>query len=124
MYISFHLGAKMETVVLTANTYTQRGQKLKLNCSSDVVPVGQAAEFLVNNMTLTNIRKHNLVCFDTKLKETCGNYTCRCAENKKSYMAIFKPPYNSKYINLMCRMKFSGGIVVLSQEIIATIIGK
>lgn len=110
--------------MLTANAFTQRGQEIQLNCSSNVVPIGQTAEFLVNNMTFTNIRKHKLVCFNTKLREACNNVTCRCAENKKSYMAIFKPPYNSKYINLMCRMKFSGGRVILSQEVVATILGK
>lgn len=111
-------------MLLTANPYIQKGQNIRLNCSSSIVPVGQTAEFLVNNMTITNIRKHKWICFNTKLNEACSNGTCSCADNRKSYVSVFKPDYKSDTLSFMCRMKFKGGVVTLSEAAVATVIGK
>lgn len=123
--ISNHfLGVKPVSVILTVDPYIQKEQEIKLNCSSDVVPVGQTAEFLVNNRIFTNIRKHKWVCFNTKLNKTCSSGTCSCAVDRKSYVSTYQPMENVNEITFMCRMKFMGGTVKSSPELVVTIIGK
>lgn len=110
--------------MLTANPFAQREKDIHLNCSSDVVPFGQTAEFLVNNMTYTNIRKHKWVCFNTKLNKTCSSRSCSCAGDRKSYTLTLKPMKNVNQVTFLCRMKFTGGTVKSSTELVVTILGK
>lgn len=111
------------TVVLTARPFVQTGQVVKLNCSSDVVPIGQVAEFLVDKVTYTNIRMDSLDCFNSKLKEMCYNTTCSCAKNMRSYILYLKPVLQSDKFSVSCKMRFPGNEMKLSQDVGVTIIG-
>lgn len=122
-FIYITLVVKSASVVLTTNPYVQTGEAVKLNCSSDFVPIGHAAEFLANKVTFTNIRNHPLGCFNSKVNELCSNYTCSCAQNRRSYMLFFKPDVNSNRVSISCKMRFSGNDIQVSNDVIVTVIG-
>lgn len=112
------------TVVLTARPYVQMGRDIKLNCSADFAPVGHIAEFLANKVTFTNIRKHSLACFNSKLNEMCLNTSCSCAKNSKSYIVFFEPDLKHEQISFSCKMRLTGNDIKTSNEVIVNIIGK
>lgn len=111
------------TVVLTTRQYVQKGQAIKLNCSSDFDPIGQNAEFLINKVTYTNVRMYSFGCFNSKSAEKCFNTTCRCAQNRRSYEMYFKPDRKSDELSFSCKMRFTGNELKLSEDVVVTIIG-
>ncbi|XP_071172038.1 uncharacterized protein [Mytilus edulis] len=117
----FHV-VKSVTVVLAAKPYVQTGETVKLNCSSDFVPIGHVAEFLVNKVTFTNIRKHSSACFNSKLNKICVNGTCSCAQNRRSYVVFFQPDVKSRQVSFSCTMRFTGNDVKASNDVIVRII--
>lgn len=111
------------TVVLTAMPYVQKGQTIKLNCSSDFVPIGHNAEFLINKVTYTNVRMHSFACFNSKFDEICSNTTCRCAQNRRSYELYFDPDHTSDELSFSCKMRLTWNELKLSKDVVVTIIG-
>ncbi|XP_052094659.1 uncharacterized protein LOC127730325 [Mytilus californianus] len=125
MYLSIFrcIDGSPVSVILSAPQHTPEGQPFQLNCSSNIAPVGQSAEFLVNGETLTYIRRHRTMCFNTALGTECRTGMCRCSLDGRSY-AIYHKLSNVKTANesFTCKMTFPNEMVIVSNAVSVSII--
>ncbi|CAC5384444.1 unnamed protein product [Mytilus coruscus] len=101
------VSVSLNQVEIRGPEYIKRGEHIILNCSSDDVPVGQSAEFLVNDETYTNIRVQDKECFSGISHSECLPEECNCSEDGKWY--IIQLPANDDMMNvkISCTMKFT-----------------
>lgn len=112
------------SVILFAPQHTPEGQPFQLNCSSNIAPVGQSAEFLINGETLTYVRRHKTMCFNTALGTKCRNGMCRCSLDGRSFAIYHKLSIvKTANDNFTCKMTFPNEMVVVSNAVSVSIRG-
>ncbi|XP_071156338.1 uncharacterized protein [Mytilus edulis] len=124
MYLSFFLciDGSPVSVILFAPQHTPEGQPFQLNCSSNIAPVGQSAEFLINGETLTYVRRHKTMCFNTALGTKCRNGMCRCSLDGRSFAIYHKLSIvKTANDNFTCKMTFPNEMVVVSNAVSVSI---
>jgi hypothetical protein len=67
---NIYISGMTEDIVISAPRYVRVNQRFELNCSSFVVPRKKTAEFLIDDITHTNIRSHENVCYFNYLPTT------------------------------------------------------
>ncbi|XP_063420080.1 uncharacterized protein LOC134705250 [Mytilus trossulus] len=126
MYLSIFLciDGSPVSVILSAPQHTPEGQPFQLNCSSTIAPVGQSAEFLVNGETLTYIRRHKIMCFNTDLGTKCRTGMCRCSSDGRSFAIYHKLSIvKTANDNFTCKMTFPNEMVIVSNAVSVSITG-
>ncbi|VDI22788.1 Hypothetical predicted protein [Mytilus galloprovincialis] len=124
MYLSIFLciDGSPVSVILFAPQHTPEGQPFQLNCSSNIAPVGQSAEFLINGETLTYVRRHKTMCFNTALGTKCRNGMCRCSLDGRSFAIYHKLSIvKTANDNFTCKMTFPNEMVVVSNAVSVSI---
>lgn len=111
-------------MLLEVNSYVQKGHKIQLNCSADSIPVDKTVEFLANDETVTNIRKHDGDCFNTIYNRICSSESCSCSANDRYYVLFFRPPYGRTKTTFQCKMKLIRTGILYSNKVIVTILGE
>ena len=109
-------------VILDAVQYVQRGKFIKLNCSSELEPIGQTAEFLVDDNTITNIRNHSGTCFKTIDNQVCVENVCECGADGNSYILYYRTYH--KTATFECKMRFSRNSMQTSNKVNVMFLGK
>lgn len=109
---------------MLAQQHVQVNQPFLMNCSSNTVPVGESAEFLVNGGTLTNIRRHNGVCFNTIAGKKCIKGGCQCSEDRQSYAVYHKLTKSNATEILSCKMTFANEKTITSNDVHISALGK
>lgn len=87
-------------------------------------PNGNTAEFLLNDKTLTNVRKYGDVCYNTVSRRKCLPSECTCAANERDYIMYYQT-IEAPTTNLLfsCKMKFDN-VITMSKTAVVTVIGK
>ncbi|VDI47658.1 Hypothetical predicted protein [Mytilus galloprovincialis] len=98
-------------VDLQGPLYARSGDTIWVNCSSNTVPAGESAEFLLDGETINSLRRHNNGCYSASTSKECTRDICQCSENGKTYgirinMNHQKPDVN---VEIVCSMKFKTG---------------
>ncbi|CAG2190908.1 unnamed protein product [Mytilus edulis] len=101
-------------VNLLVDRYVQKGKDVKLNCSSDKLPIGKTVEFITDSRSIGNVRSHKGICFNTLFSQKCNKNTCQCHKNEKSYAMFYRLNHPSENLTFLCKMKFSDNTVVYS----------
>ncbi|CAC5419783.1 unnamed protein product [Mytilus coruscus] len=96
----------MQKVQLHGPKYAIKFRSVKLNCSSDTVPEGNTAEFLINGKSVNNVRLHQTKCFRTVDVIECVPGVCQCSGDGRTFVFYYYPNKTGKY-DFSCKMKFS-----------------
>lgn len=95
----------MQKMQLHVPKYTIKDRSVKINCSSDTVPEGNTAEFLINGKSVNNVRLHQKRCFRTVDVIQCIPGVCECSSDGRTMVFYYYPNQTGKYY-FSCRMKF------------------
>lgn len=92
--------------------YIVDNQPFKLNCFSEVVPLGQAASFRMNGMDKISVRYESTLsqCFGTPTSGqsppfVCANI-CSCSGDKRTYTWTYIGILNATNCTFTCEMLF------------------
>ncbi|CAC5410776.1 unnamed protein product [Mytilus coruscus] len=99
----------MQKVQLYGPKYAIKDRSIKLNCSSDTVPEGNTAEFLINGKSVNNVRLHQSRCFRTVDVIECVPGVCQCSDDGRTFVFYYIPNETGE-CNFSCRMKFSSNM--------------
>lgn len=108
--ITLFLGQiEMQKVQLYGQKYAIKDRPIKLNCSSDTIPEGNTAEFLMNGKSVNNVRLHQKRCFRTVDVIVCVPGVCQCSSDGRTFVFYYTPNETGNY-DFSCRMKFSSNM--------------
>ncbi|XP_052066123.1 uncharacterized protein LOC127705811 [Mytilus californianus] len=98
-------------VDLQGPLYAKSGDKIWVNCSSNTVPAGETAEFLVNGDTINSLRRHNNDCYSATTRKKCIRDICQCSNNGKTYgiRININQQRTDVDVEIVCSMKFKIG---------------
>jgi hypothetical protein len=113
-----------EDIVISAPRYVRVIQSFELNCSSFDVPCIKTAEFLIEDTTLTNIRSHENVCYNSFRENTCNINTCHCSEDGRTYVLYYKADKFIDQKNITCKMKVADDQISVSNTVTIDVVGK
>ena len=113
-----------EDIVISAPRYVRVNQRFELNCSSFVVPRKKTAEFLINDITHTNIRSHENVCYNSFRENICNINTCHCSEDGRTYVLYYKANKFIDQKNITCKMKVADDKISVSNTVTIDVVGK
>ena len=113
-----------EDIVISAPRYVHVNQSFELNCSSFVVPGKKTAEFLIDDITLTNIRSHENVCYNSFRENICNINTCHCSEDGRTYVLYYKADKFIDQKNITCKMKVADDKISVSNTVTIDVVGK
>lgn len=89
-----------------APLYAGKDQSILLNCTSLKAPIGDYAEFLVNDETYTSLQKHNMHCVIGNENIDCVRDECQCSNNSLWYSLRYTCHTDEKKITFKCVMKY------------------
>lgn len=96
----------MQKMQLHVPKYVIKDRSVKINWSSDIVPEGNTAEFLINGKSVNNVRLHQKRCFRTVDVIQCIPGVCECSSDGRAMVFYYYPNQTGKY-DFSCRMKFT-----------------
>ncbi|CAC5419777.1 unnamed protein product [Mytilus coruscus] len=99
----------MQRVQLYGPKYAIKDRPVRLKCSSDTVPEGNTAEFLMNGKSVNSVRLHQTRCFRTVDVIVCVPGMCQCSDDGRTFVFYFTPNEIGEY-GFSCRMKFSSNM--------------
>lgn len=111
-------------VKLHTKKHIIRGDIIDLSCTSDSVPTGLSAEFVLENETYASLRKYKQECYNGQ--QTCAIEMCSCSADDRSYslhihyMNLYTKQQNKLYVE--CSMNF--GTKTIKDSIMIHIAGK
>lgn len=109
---------------ISVKLYTQkhifREDTIDLNCTSDSVPTGLSAEFVLNDETYTSLRKYNRQCYN--VQQICSVNICSCSADNQSYFLQIKHTTQQNKLYAECSMNF--GTQNIKDSILIHIVGK
>lgn len=111
-----------QVVTLNGEMLVKRYDKMHINCSSDTVPLVNAADIYVEE-AFFNIRYYRGRCFTTALTSTCLPEVCQCSSRGLWYSHSFNVTYPDGFIYIRCSMLF-GLKEVYSENMNVRIVGK
>ena len=89
-----------------------------------MVPHIKTAEFLIEDTTLTNIRSHENVCYNSFLENICNINTCHCSEDGRTYVLYYKADQFIDQKNITCKMKVTDDQISVSNTVTIDVVGK
>lgn len=98
-------------VDLQGPLYAKSGDTIWVNCSSNTVPAGESAEFLLDGETINSLRRHNNGCYSASTSKECTRDICQCSENGKTYGIRINMNQQKAdvHVEIVCSMKFKTG---------------
>lgn len=112
-------------VSLNGPEYVKAGDEIWVNCSTNITPDGENAEFLVNGVTFKTIQKKLTGCFSAISNTKCFTDTCLCSADGKVYSLKIKETLPNRILNISCSMKFRlNQTIFASDSIIISVLGK
>lgn len=94
-----------ETVILTGPRYVKSGDSFWINCSSDIIPYREIAEFSVNGVTVNALRRYKTRCISLTTKTECFHDICNCDEGKKFSLRLNGYAVQEQ-LEVECSMKY------------------
>lgn len=91
---------------MKGETLVKRYDKLHLNCSTDTVPVGNAADIKVNEKSFTIVTLSNDKCYSTVLGKECVPDICECSTNGLWFTHVYQANESEGFVDFKCSMTF------------------
>lgn len=114
------------TVNLNAPKYIRRDDFIHVTCSSDEKPIFSMANFYINGIAYTSLRREEYGCYSARVKCPLNSLTCYCSRDGKQYGLLIRSPVKALIMTVSCKMRFlkNGQTVLKSDDLIVQIHGK
>lgn len=123
-YVFFVEGfTKQAFVTLSGNQHVKRFGDIRLNCSSNITPIGNTASIKIDGKAYTSITSLRDGCFSSILGTQCNRDICECSTQGLWYSYTYKTVQNVGVMNFKCLMTFNADGPV-SDSISVNIIGR
>lgn len=95
------------SVDISGPKYVRKNNEIDLLCSSNTLPSGLSANFIVNEYPYTKITKIGDNCYSSPNTLFCTEGKCNCTNEGRSYTWKYHNFYDDKTITFKCNMEFS-----------------
>lgn len=114
------------TVYLNAPKYIRRDDYIHITCSSDETPIFSTANFYINGVAYTSLRREDYGCYSARVKCPLDSLTCYCSRDGKQYGLLIHSSVTAKIMTVSCKMRFfkNGQTSLKSDDLIVQIHGK